>query len=220
MADFGVFDIIGPQMIGPSSSHTAGAARLGYIAWKLADRDVAAVELTLYGSFAQTGRGHGTDKALIAGVLGMQPDDERLADAPEIARERGIKVQVLFSTDEMEQPNTARLRITGAKGQLTEVVGASIGGGNILITEVDGHQVEFSGDYPTLIIRHQDMPGVITEITRILAGNSINVAFMQVFRRSRGAEANMVIETDQPVPEEVQADIMNLCLGVRAIRAV
>ena len=99
MADFGVFDIIGPRMIGPSSSHTAGAARLGYIAWKIANRNVAAVELTLFGSFAQTGRGHGTDKALIAGVLGMQPDDERLAHAPDIARQQGIAVQVEFSSD-------------------------------------------------------------------------------------------------------------------------
>ena len=220
MADFGVFDIIGPRMIGPSSSHTAGAARLGYIAWKIANRNVAAVELTLFGSFAQTGRGHGTDKALIAGVLGMQPDDERLAHAPDIARQQGIAVQVEFSSDEMEWPNTARIRITSADGQVTEVIGASIGGGNILITQVNGNPVEFSGDYPTLLIRHHDMPGVITEITRILAGNSINVAFMQVFRHGRGAEANMVIETDQPVSEEVQEDILRLCPGVRAVRMV
>ena len=220
MEDFSAFDIIGPRMIGPSSSHTAGAARLAYVARKIAGREIISARLTLYGSFAETGRGHGTDKALIAGVLGMMPDDERLSRAPEIAKEKGIDIQVVFSTDEVERPNTARIELDCADGSTVEVVGASIGGGNILITEIDGLAVELTGEYPTLLIRHHDIPGVITEVTRILAGNSINVAFMQVFRHSRGEDAYMVIETDQKVPFEVQEDIVRLCPEIRQVRVV
>lgn len=220
MEEFGAFDIIGPRMIGPSSSHTAGAARLAYVARKIAGREIIAARLTLYGSFAETGRGHGTDKALIAGVLGMMPDDERLSRAPEIAREKGIDIKVVFSADEVERPNTARIELNCADGSTVEVVGASVGGGNILITEIDGLEVELTGEYPTLLIRHHDVPGVITEVTRILAGNSINVAFMQVFRHSRGEDAYMVIETDQKVPSEVQEDIVRLCPDIRQVRVV
>lgn len=220
MSDFSVFDIIGPRMIGPSSSHTAGAARLAYVAWKIAGRQVKRAELTLYGSFAETGRGHGTDKALIAGILGMKPDDEGLARAPGIAAERGIDVEVIFSDDAMEQPNTARIRIESPDGTITEVVGASIGGGNILITEIDGLKVELTGDYPTLLVRHHDVPGVITEITRVLAENDINIAFMQVFRHGRGEDAFMTIETDEPIPRGFHQKILSLCPEIHDVRTV
>ena len=220
MEDFGAFDIVGPRMIGPSSSHTAGAARLAYVARTIAGREITGAKLTLYGSFADTGRGHGTDKALLAGVLGMMPDDERLSRAPEIARERGIDIEVVFSTDEVERPNTARIELFCTDGNKVEVVGASVGGGSILITEVDGLAVELTGEYPTLLVRHNDVPGVITEVTRILAGNSINVAFMQVFRHSRGEDAYMVIETDQKVPPEAQDSIKRLCPEIRQVRVV
>lgn len=220
MLEFGAFDIVGPRMIGPSSSHTAGAARLGHIAWKIADRDVAAAVLTLYGSFAQTGRGHGTDKALTAGVLGMQPDDENLVRAPDIAKERGVAVEVVYSDEETDHPNTARLELTGKNGARTEVVGQSLGGGAIHVVEVNGFPVEFSGEYPTLLIQHRDVPGVIQEITGILAQNNINVAFMQVFRRRRGEDAYMVIETDQTVPRRVWDTIVEGCGNVMMVRSV
>ena len=220
MSDFGVFDIIGPRMIGPSSSHTAGAARLGYIAWKIAGKQVMRAELTLYGSFSETGRGHGTDKALTAGILGMAPDDEDLARAPEIAQEHGIEVVIRFSDEAMDQPNTARIRIESPCGAVTEVVGASIGGGNILITEIDGLHVELTGDYPTLLVRHHDVPGVITEITRVLAENSINIAFMQVFRHGRGEDAFMTIETDEAIPEGLGAKVLSLCPEINDVRTV
>lgn len=220
MSDFGVFDIIGPRMIGPSSSHTAGAARLAYVAWKIAGRAVKRAELTLYGSFAETGRGHGTDKALTAGILGMQPDDENLARAPEIAKERGIDVEVVFNDESMEQPNTARIRLESPDGVITEVVGASIGGGNIRITEIDGLNVELNGEYPTLLVRHHDVPGVITEITHLLAENEINIAFMQVFRHGRGEDAFMTIETDEAIPRDLPEKILSLCPEIHNVRTV
>jgi len=220
MPEFGAFDIVGPRMIGPSSSHTAGAARLGYIAWKIADRDVVSAILTLYGSFAQTGRGHGTDKALTAGVLGMQPDDENLVRARQIAARRGVAVEIFYSDEEVEHPNTAKLELTSSNGARTEVVGQSLGGGAIRITRVNGFPVEFGGEYPTLLVQHKDVPGVIQEITGILAANGINVAFMQVFRRSRGEDSYMVIETDQPVPREVRDAILQDCGNVTMVRAV
>ena len=220
MSDFGVFDIIGPRMIGPSSSHTAGAAKLAYVAWKIAGRNVKRAELTLYGSFAETGRGHGTDKALIAGILGMKPDDENLARAPEIAQERGIAVDVIFSDETPEQPNTAKIRIESPEGIITEVVGASIGGGNILITEIDGLNVELTGDYPTLLVRHHDVPGVITEITRLLSDSRINIAFMQVFRHGRGEDAFMTIETDEKIPRDLPQKILSLCPEIHDVRTV
>ena len=127
MKTYSTFDIIGPRMIGPSSSHTAGAAKLGYMAWKIAGRDVKRAVITLYGSFARTGRGHGTDKALVAGVLGLEPDDERLRYAMLLAREADIEVEVRFSGDETEHPNTARILIEDSEGSITEVVGASTG---------------------------------------------------------------------------------------------
>ena len=145
-----VFDIIGPVMIGPSSSHTAGAVRLGRVAWKILGDTVVKADIVLSGSFAQTYRGHGTDKALIAGVMGMDSDDERIRHSLQLAKECGME----FTFHETEipgaHPNTARITVTGAKGGTTVIQGASIGGGNILITEINGMTVSFTGQYNTL----------------------------------------------------------------------
>ncbi|MEG1547422.1 MAG: L-serine ammonia-lyase, iron-sulfur-dependent subunit beta [Clostridia bacterium] len=220
MKEFSAFDIVGPRMIGPSSSHTAGAARLAYMAWKIAGRDVASAELTLYGSFADTGRGHGTDKALVAGILGMDPDDERLRYSMLLAQEADINVSVNFSDEPVTHPNTARICITDSKGIVTDITGTSIGGGNILITSINGMDVEFSGDYPTLIIRHSDVPGVINSVTGILAKEQINVAFMRVFRNGRSRDAYMVIETDSPIPERTRQLILDWCPEITEVRIV
>lgn len=200
MDGFGVFDIIGPRMVGPSSSHTAGAARLGYMARKIAEGDVKRAKLTLYGSFAHTGRGHGTDKALAAGILGFAPDDERLRYSLLLAQEADVELEIAFSDEPTEHPNMARIYIEGASGKVTEVLGASIGGGNIRILEINGIEVELSGDYPTLIVRHKDVPGVINLVTLVLAKEKVNIAFMRVFRHARNMDAYMIIETDSPVP--------------------
>ena len=220
MEDFSVFDIIGPRMTGPSSSHTAGAVRLAHIARKIAGGDVAQASFTLYGSFAETGRGHGTDKALVAGALGMEPDDPRIKEAFQVAREMGIPVSVEFSEETPAHPNTARIVIIGSNGQTTDVIGESVGGGNILITQINGLAVEFSGEYPTLVIQHNDQPGVIAEVSHVLAQLNVNIAFMRVFRHGKGEDAYMTIETDQPVTPDMQAMIVKLCDGINKLFAV
>lgn len=220
MEEFSVFDIIGPRMTGPSSSHTAGAVRLAHVARHIAGMDVAEAAFTLYGSFAETGRGHGTDKALIAGVLGMEPDDERIKDAYRIAREMQVPVSVEFSDESAAHPNTARIVITDSAGRRTEIVGESVGGGNILVTEINGLDVEFTGEYPTLIIQHTDQPGVIAEVSHVLAQLNINIAFMRVFRHGKGEDAYMTIETDQPVTLEMQSMIRALCGGINKLFAI
>ena len=223
MQTFRLFDIIGPRMIGPSSSHTAGAARLAYMAYHIAGGDVKRAELTLYGSFAQTGRGHGTDKALLAGVLGLEPDDERLRYSRLLAQEAGVEYDIRFSGDppgNYDYANMARIRIEGHKGQLTDVLGASIGGGNILITEINGLSVSFTGEYPALLVRHIDAPGAISDVTAVLARARINVAGMKVFRQSRGQDACMIIETDTPVPPAIQEEVFASNENILEVRAV
>lgn len=220
MEQFSVFDIIGPRMTGPSSSHTAGAVRLANIARKIAGDDVAEVAFTLYGSFAETGRGHGTDKALIAGALGLKPDDPGIKDAYQIARRDEVLVQVEYSDEPVRHPNTARIRITGSDGNITDVLGVSVGGGNILVTEIDGLGVELTGDYPTLVAQYRDEPGVIAEISHVLAQLKINIAFMRVFRHGKGEDAYMMIETDQPITDDMLRMIRMLCPTLQRVFAV
>ena len=203
MQTYDLFDIIGPRMVGPSSSHTAGAARLGRMANKIAGGHVKRAHITLFGSFATTGRGHGTDKAIVAGILGMEPDDERLRYSMLLAKEADVEISVDFSEEMRDHPNTAEIEIETRDGNITRVCGASIGGGSILITEINGLEMELSGEYPALIVRHRDVPGVINTVTNILANEHVNVAFMRVFRHARRQEACMVIETDSPVSERV-----------------
>ena len=220
MENFSVFDIVGPRMTGPSSSHTAGAARIALIARRIINRPVKEVHFTLYGSFAETGRGHGTDKALIAGILGFEPDDVRIRDAYKHARDRGVLVNIIMSDEPTRHPNTVKIEACDAIGQWTEVKGESIGGGNILITEIDQLEVELSGDYPTLIIRHIDEPGVIAEVSHVLAQMRVNIAFMKVFRHGRGEDAYMCIETDTEVNEGMQAILLQLCKCIRQLIVV
>ena len=199
----GMFDIVGPVMIGPSSSHTARAVRLGLMAGKILGEQPVKAEIKLHGSFAQTYRGHGTDRALIAGILGFQPDDERIRNSMDIARERGMD----FSFSKVEifeaHPNTAIIELTGVSGRRTVVTGASIGGGNINILNIDGFEVNLSGQYPAMLVIHRDVPGVINKVTWALSRFEINIAFMRLSRKSRGEEALMLLETDENVPEEV-----------------
>ena len=220
MENFSVFDIIGPRMTGPSSSHTAGAVRMAHTARHIAGMDVQEASFTLCGSFAETGKGHGTDKALIAGVLGMETDDPRIKNAYAIAREQGVLVSVTFSDEPVKHPNTARIHIVSGDGHETDVIGESVGGGNILITEINGLDVELTGEYPTLIIQHRDEPGVIAEVSHVLAQLKVNIAFMRVFRHSRGEDAYMTIETDQTVTQEMVAMIEKLCHNIIKMFAV
>ncbi|KPU45162.1 L-serine dehydratase, beta chain [Oxobacter pfennigii] len=200
--NYGVFDILGPVMIGPSSSHTAGAARLGRIAANIAGSDIKKVTFLLHGSFAKTYKGHGTDKALLAGVLGFEPHDERLRDSFIIASKEGLEYEFIESDLGDVHPNTVKFLFEKSNGTAFTVTGSSIGGGNVLIKEVNGEEVEFTGEYPTIITKHYDRPGVITAVTSLLSELKVNIAFMKVIRKSKGQMASMVVETDNPIPDE------------------
>lgn len=197
-----LFDILGPVMVGPSSSHTAGAVRIGYIASRLLQDKLVKAEIYLHGSFATTGAGHGTDKALIAGLLGMKPDDIRIPDSFQLAREQGLSFSFGNKTIKDAYPNTALLLLTGESGRTLEVQAASIGGGRIMIQKLDGIEVNFSSEKPTLIVHNLDQPGHVAEVTSMLSHKSVNIATMQLYRDKRGGYAVMVLETDQGIPKE------------------
>lgn len=202
----GVFDIIGPVMIGPSSSHTAGAARLGLMARKILGEKPVKAEILLYGSFAQTYRGHGTDKALLGGILGFAPEDMRLREALNIAAQQGLVYSFAPVDIPEAHPNTAIIKLTGESGRVIQVEGASVGGGNIRITRIGDFDVDLTGKYPALIIVHKDRPGVVNGVTSILARYKINIAYMRVSRKMRGQEAMMIVETDDELSTEVVED--------------
>lgn len=202
----GVFDIIGPVMIGPSSSHTAGAARLGLMAGKILGEKPVKAEILLHGSFAQTYRGHGTDKALLGGILGFAPEDMRLREALNIAAQQGLVYSFAPVDIPEAHPNTAVIKLTGESGRVIRIEGASVGGGNIRITKIGDFDVDLTGKYPALIIVHKDRPGVVNGVTSILARYKINIAYMRVSRKMRGQEAMMIVETDDELSTEVVED--------------
>ena len=200
-----IFDMMGPVMVGPSSSHTAGAARIGNMGRTLLGEEVARADIGLHGSFAETGFGHGTDRALLAGLLGMKPDDLRIPNAYEEANRAGMAYS--FRTVELRDahPNTALLELTGKSGKQLTLQASSIGGGAIVVNKIDGIDVNFTGDFNTLIVRNQDESGSGAAITSILSQVHINVANMSVNRHRRGGDALMVIETDQHIkPRQVE----------------
>ena len=192
-----IFDILGPVMVGPSSSHTAGAARIGYMARTLLGSRPLTARIHLHGSFAETGVGHGTDRALVGGLLGMKPDDLRLPFAFEEAK----KMDLQFTIDEIElpdaHPNTAVIDVDGEGGTHLNMQASSLGGGRIMVNKLDGIDVNFTGAYNTLVIHNQDENGAIATVTGILNHLHVNVANMSLCRHKRGGDALMVIETDQ-----------------------
>ena len=206
----GVFDIIGPIMVGPSSSHTAGAVRLGLAGRVIMGGQPSRAALTLHGSFAQTYRGHGTDVALVAGILGMHPDDERIADSFRVAREQGMEFSFSCADLGDVHPNSVLMELAGPNSSHTAVAGSSVGGGNILITRIDGFDVDFTGTSHALIVSYRDQPGVIAKITSILATEDVNIAAMRVSREGRHARALAIIELDQPVSSEARALITRI----------
>ena len=205
-----VFDIIGPVMIGPSSSHTAGAARIGGVARALLGAQPVRADIGLHGSFARTGRGHGTDKAIVAGLLGFAPDDTRLRNALDIAAEQGMQVEIHPVEIDGAHPNTALLHLETAGGRTLEVQGSSVGGGSIRITSIDGMEVQLTGERPTLIVVHQDMPGIIAAVTVTVAGWQLNIGSFRLTRQSRGGTAVMALEMDGAVGQEVAAAVSAL----------
>lgn len=198
-----LFDVMGPVMVGPSSSHTAGAVRIGRIARRLLGEDTpVSAQIALSGSFAATGHGHGTDRAIVAGLLGMQPDDERIAVSFDAARDEGMAVTFARASLSGEHPNTAQLELTGRSGKTLSIVASSLGGGRIMVVEMNGLRANFSGDLPTLIVQNRDQPGHVSEVTSMLAHKGVNIATMQLYRDYPGGNAVMIIETDKAVPPE------------------
>lgn len=203
---FSAFDIIGPAMIGPSSSHTAGAVRLGLLARGICGGATAfypSVLIELHGSFAATGTGHATDRGLVAGLLGMRPDDERLKNALQIARENGMNVEfrsVDFGAN--AHPNSVRITYLFPDGERLSVAGASIGGGSVVINEIDGFDTDLNGELDTLVFWHMDRPGFLARVTGLLACIEVNIAAIQTARRMRNKEALTIIKTDAPLPAD------------------
>lgn len=195
-----IFDIVGPVMVGPSSSHTAGAVRIGFVSGKLLGEPVKKAELLLYGSFLATGKGHGTDRALVAGLLGMQPDDERVPFSFEEAKKAGMKFEFGEANLKEAHPNSVVLRMTGESGKELEVIAASLGGGRMKICKIDGYEANFCAEYPTLIVQNLDQPGCVATVTTMLSELGINIATLQLYRDSRGGDAVMVVECDREVP--------------------
>ena len=215
-----IFDIIGPVMIGPSSSHTAGAVRLGRVANKLIDsRPLREVEITLSGSFAQTYKGHGTDRALMAGIMGYHSYSPEIRDALEIARERGIAYTFLKENIKGAHPNTARIRYVIADGGEGSVQGASVGGGNILVNRIDDMEVHFTGENHTIIVMHKDVPGVIASVTQVMHWEyaDLNISNFSLSRESKGGNAIMAIEVDSQPPEALMAKIRGIANVTNAI---
>ena len=215
-----VFDIIGPIMIGPSSSHTAGAVRLGRVASKLIDsRPLARVEITLSGSFAQTYKGHGTDRALMAGIMGYHSYSPEIRDALDIARERGIDYAFLKENIKDAHPNTARIHYITRDGAEGTMQGASVGGGNILVNRIDGMEVRFTGENHTIIVTHRDKPGVIAGVTQMMHWEyaDLNISSFHLSREAKGGSAIMTMEVDSLPSEDLMVKIRNIQYVTNAI---
>lgn len=198
-----VFDIIGPVMIGPSSSHTAGAARIGKITRLLFRDEVKTAEIKLFGSFAKTYKGHGTDKALVGGILGMDPDNEHIRESLSLAKEQGVEVIITESSIEEDHPNTVQIKLIGTSGQELTIMGASVGGGNIRISKLNGLDVSITGQHDTIIVVHNDIPGVVGRVAEFLGNCDINLNNMTLARKTKGGIAVLSFEVDGKIDEEV-----------------
>lgn len=203
-------------MVGPSSSHTAGAARLGNIARHICGEEPVQVDFYLHGSFARTWKGHGTGKALLGGIMGMEPADDRIADSFHLATEAGL--QYRFHTTDLGEvhPNSVKIVMQTADGRIWEMLGSSIGGGKVTVSSINNMEIEFSGDYPTIITFHRDQSGAVAQVSKIISYYNINIAFLKVFRSSRGSDASMVIECDQ----EAKPDLLDEIRALQVIKEV
>lgn len=219
MSGVSLLDIIGPVMVGPSSSHTAGACRIGLFARGLVGGTPERVKVELHGSFARTGTGHGTDRAIAGGILGLLPDDERLRESLELAERAGVVIE--FHNTKLRgdvHPNTARVTVH-REGLHAQVIGSSLGAGRILITQVDGFDVEVTGAYPTLVVAARDVPGVVAHCASILAGQGINLASVRLSRRAKGGDAIHIYECDT-APDAAALEAVRAFDGVTLARAI
>src|SRR5690606_40642497 len=214
-----LLDIIGPVMVGPSSSHTAGACRLGLIARALAGGTPERAKVELHGSFARTGTGHGTDRAIAGGLLGYHPDDERLRESLAAAEQAGLEISFENTKIRGEShPNTTRITVT-RDGRTASMVGSSLGAGRILVTSIDGFPVDVSGAYTTLVVVAKDLPGIVAKVATILAEENVNLATLRVSRQRKGGEAIHVYELDSP-PAGAATDRIAALSAVKTVRVV
>ena len=203
MSFISVFDVMGPNMIGPSSAHTAGALRIAFVAGRMVERAVS-VKFVLYGSFARTYHGHGTDRALVGGILGYHPDDERIRDSFEHAKEAGLAFSFEENfTDKEIYPNTVDIYVTDKDGSVVSLRGKSIGGGNAVITRLNGVDVELTGNYCTLVVEHVDKKGTLAFVTTVLSAYDLNIGSLRLYRESKGKRAYAIIEVDTNVSNQV-----------------
>lgn len=205
-----IFEILGPVMVGPSSSHTAGAVRIGYVCRKLMGEKIVTADIELYGSFLLTGKGHGTPQAIVAGLLGMTPDDASIPDSFEIAKAQGLKFTIGEAKLKEARPNSVLLKLTGESGKELEVIGESLGGSIINIAQIDGLPANISGDYPTLIASNMDVPGMVAKVSKVLFEAKINIAQMHLYRASRGKNSVLIAECDQEIEDKTLNDIRDL----------
>lgn len=205
-----IFEILGPVMVGPSSSHTAGAVRIGFVCRKLMGEKIVTADIELYGSFLLTGKGHGTPQAIVAGLLGMTPDDARIPDSFEIAKAQGLKFTIGEAKLKEAHPNSVLLKLTGKSGKELEVIGESLGGSIINIAQIDGLPANISGDYPTLIASNMDVPGMVAKVSKVLFEAKINIAQMHLYRASRGKNSVLIAECDQEIEDKTLNDIRDL----------
>ncbi|MCK4260885.1 MAG: L-serine ammonia-lyase, iron-sulfur-dependent subunit beta [Halanaerobiales bacterium] len=219
MEKLSIFEVMGPIMIGPSSSHTAGAVRIGNMARKLLNEEPKTMKIYFHGSFAETYKGHGTDVAIVGGLLGYRPDDERIRTSLKDAQEKGIEVEFHRFDLPNAHPNTIKLDLTRSDGTHLTLIGASVGGGEIVITRIDNFSVELRGKYPTVWILHVDRPGIIAKVTSTLALNGINIAFLEAFREDKGALSSMIIQTDHEVFQDAMKEIESF-IGVKSCRYI
>ncbi len=202
-----IFTVAGPIMVGPSSSHTAGAAKLGRVAKQIVGKDFDRVEFFLHGSFEKTGKGHGTDKALLAGVMGIKEDDDRLPNSFEIAQKAGLQFSFGEITLENAHENSVRIIFYNKEEKIAQIEGASIGGGEILITKIDGYEVKIRSNLTTIFVRQNDKKGVISHVAEVLSQNDINIATMNVSRSAKAADAMCIVEVDGDIDENLAENL-------------
>ncbi len=205
-----VFDILGPIMVGPSSSHTAGAVRIGLMVRSLLGELPETATLQLHGSFSSTGEGHGTHRALIGGLLGFQPDDARVPNSFELAQEMGLQFEFSNVNLRDAHPNSVVITATAPSGRVLEVGACSPGGGRIRVFQLDGMETSFTGELPTLVVHNSDQPGCVSRVTEVMARRGLNVATLQLSRGNRGGVAVMVIECDQVLYPSLPVEVEQL----------
>lgn len=214
-----IFDIIGPVMVGPSSSHTAGVVRIGNVCYNIFGYTPKDITITFYGSFAKTYKGHGSDKAIVAGLLNFKPDDTRIITSLQYAKEQGYNIKFLCSESHTRHANTIKIEGIGIDDNPISILAESVGGANILIRRINDTDLEIDGTYDTLVAGHLDKPGVIKDVSQILYDNNINIATMKVFRSIKGTDAMMIIEVDDAINDNI-IKLIKECIHINTIRFV